>query len=307
LILRSLDTRVPVLCFSILLPLIAAAQLPPATSPPKPTPPPPAATPPAKPAPAARRPSEPDYPDRRTFTIGIFDWVTLPGTGPDIKGGFAAAGYETLNGLGKDHPTTPGVELSLPVTRTGEFHVEGFISKGDGTQIAPATTTLFTTAYSPGDFLSTQYQIRSAKIYYEDLLWPFKFPVAKFRLHSLWEAQWLAIDTTIDAPLKALTTDSSSTPLSSTARGARTIILPKVGIAAEYALAPHVLLRASSSGFGLPHRADLWDADATVSWRHGRWEILGGFKALHFKSSPKIEEYISGTIQGGYVGIRWHL
>ncbi len=308
MILRSFDIPVPALCLGILIPLLAAAQLPPAA--PAPAPPNPSApAAPAAPQPptAAKKPTGPDYPDRRTLTIGVFDWAALPGTGPDLKGGLAATGYETLDSLGKYHLTTPGFEVSLPVTRTGVVHAEGFLSKGDGTQTATVTTTIFSTAYSPGDLLSTQYQITSAKIYYEDLLWPFKFPVAKFRLRSLWEAQWVAVNSTIDAPLKMVAADSSGNPISNTGNGTRTIILPTLGIAAEYALAPHVLLRAAGSGFGIPHRADLWDAEATASFRHGHWEVVGGFKALHFKSSPQIDEYVSGSIEGGFVGFRWHL
>jgi hypothetical protein len=260
---------------------------------------------PPQPPPASAKSKEPDYPDPRTFTVGVWGWLVIPGNGPDIIGGKAATGYSTLNDLGGNH-NTPGIDVSLPVTRTAELRFEGFLSKGDGTQFAPAATTLFSTAFNKGDFLSTQYQITALKLTYDDLLYPFRFPVSRFRLKSLWEVQYVASQATIDAPLKGNMTDSSGNLISNEGSGTRTIILPTFGGAAEYALTPHVLLRADASGFGLPHRADIWDAQAFVSYRRGRLEFRGGYKILHFKSSPQVDQYMIGTIQGGFVGVRYH-
>jgi hypothetical protein len=66
------------------------------------------------------------------------------------------------------------------------------------------------------------------------------------------------------------------------------------------------LLKASISGFGFPGRADIADAEATVSYRRGMWEIRGGGKAIHFKTSPNNNEYLSATFAGAFVGVRWH-
>jgi hypothetical protein len=257
------------------------------------------------PASTSKKPNIPDYPDPRTITFGVWGWGTIPGMGPDTIGGKAATGYETLTHFGKDH-ITPGVEASVPITRTGEIKVEAFLSKGDGSQNAPADTFVYGAPYNKGDFLSTQYQITSAKVYLDDLLYPFKFPVAKFRVKSLWEAQWVAVNSTVDAPLKAQTVDSSGNLIPTSSTGTRTILLPTFGLAAEYAISPHVLLRADGSGFGLPHRAELWDVEGYVSYRRKLLEIRGGFKILHFKSSPTTDEYVEGTIQGGFVSLLYH-
>ena len=48
------------------------------------------------------------------------------------------------------------------------------------------------------------------------------------------------------------------------------------------------------------------DAGATLAYRRGSWEIYGGGKALHFKSSPNAVEYVTDTITGAFVGVRWH-
>ena len=301
------DACTPALCLTaLLLPLTAMAQAP--AQPPVPQEQPPSQNTTQRPPqipPSGKKPAVPDYPDPRTFTVGVWGWAVIPGNGPDIIGGKAATGFETLDSLGKDH-NTPGIDVSVPVTRTAEIRFEGFLSKGDATQTAPAATTIFATAYVKGDFLNTQYQITAMKLSYDDLLYPFKFPVSRFRVKSLWEAQFISAQGTVDAPFKANTTDSSGNLISNEGSGTRTIILPTFGAAAEYALTPHILLRADASGFGLPHRAEIWDAEAYVSYRRNKLEFRGGYKILHFKSSPQVEEYLEGTVQGGFVGVRYH-
>jgi hypothetical protein len=290
-LLRSF-THTSILIFILLLPLAAQDQPAPATPP----------VPPPTPAP---KKSGPDYPDPRTITVGVFYWYTIPGSGPDIQGGKIAAGYESLFGLGKYKPG-PAAEVSVPITRTGVIHVEAFDTKGDGSQLAPIATTVYSTSYIKGDYLSTQYNIRGAKLYLEDLLYPYKFPAAKFRLRSLWEVQYVGIKGTVDAPLKTVTTDSSGNTTVTTGSGSNQILLPSFGVAAEYAIAPHILLRAAGTGFGLPHKSEILDAEATVSYRHGKWEIVGGAKALHVKTSPQKDEYVTATMDGAFVGVRWH-
>jgi hypothetical protein len=291
----------------LVIPLAVSAQQPQPQQPPQPQTPAErqAAQTPAAPPMQPRAARIPDYPDPRTFTIGLFYWVTIPGNGIDLKTGHQATDLETLDNFGGHH-NAPGLYISVPITRTGEIKFEGWIGKGDGNQTATKTLDLFNTTINPGDYLATQYQIKAGKIYLDDLLWPYKFPVSRFRLKSLWEVQWISVSTTIDAPLVAATEDSSGNITTETATGSRQVILPTFGIAAEYALTPHVLLRADASGFGLPHRSDIWDANALVSYRHKKWEIRGGFKAVHFKTSPQNTEFITDTIAGAFVGINYH-
>jgi hypothetical protein len=252
--------------------------------------PPPVATAPAK-------PTGPDYPEPRTFTIGAYYWLTGPGTNPGIITGRAVRDNETLADIGKPK-RTPGIQLSMPISRTGELKFDGFLIKGDGNQTIGADEPfVLGSQFYNGDKVVTQYQIEGAKLYIDDLLFPHKFPVSKFRLKSLWEVQYLHFKTTVDLP-----------PVTSgvVATGTKQLILPEIGIAAEYAIAPHVLFRVSGAGFGLYHKADIWDADATLSFRVHSWEVFGGAKALHFKTSPKSAEYYLGTLSGGYFGLRWH-
>jgi hypothetical protein len=295
LIFRNTRVRVPALCLSLTLfsGFITAQQ--------QPADPAQATTPAQQTTPApngAKKPAEPDYPDPRSLSVELFYWQTVPGSGPDIQAGKLATGYSSLFGLGKSKPA-PGIDVRLPITRTGELRFEGFLNKGTGNQKAPLDTTVFGTSFATGDYLSTQYQITTGKLYLDDLLHPYKFPVSKFRLKSLWAIRYLKVKSTIDAPL------STSTSLT-TGTGSQQIFLPEFGIAAEYALARHVLLRVDGSGFGLPKKSYVWDGNATVSYRHGQWSVEGGFKALGFRTSPAKEVYVRDILQGGFVGIRYN-
>jgi hypothetical protein len=285
LILRSFSTRVPALCLSLLLLSGAAfAQDAEKTAP--------------APTTASKKPVEPDYPDKRTLSVELFYWLTLPGNGPDIRGGKPATGYSSLFAIGKDKPG-PGVDISYPVTRTGTLHFDGFLIKGTGNQNAPRDTTLYGTAFTKGDYLSSQYQIESGRLYLDDLLYPHKFPVSKFRLKSIWAVRYLRAKTTVDAPLSKVTTGT-------TASSNRQVFLPEFGLAAEYALAPHLLFRVEGAGFGLPKKSLLWEGAATLSYRRGQISVEGGYKALGFKSSPNKDEYVQGVLNGGFVGVRYH-
>jgi hypothetical protein len=261
-----------------------------------------AAQAPSQPAPQPKITGIPDYPEPRTLTIGVIYWRTIPGNGVSLLTGKQAFDDETLTHLGGDH-ATPGMYISVPITRTGEIKFEGWISKGDGNQTATTTLDLFGQTFNPGDYLATQYQIKAGKLYLDDLLWPYKFPVSKFRLKSLWEVQWISVSATIDAPFSGLV---SSTATEETAVGSRQVVLPTFGIAAEYNVTPRLLLRADASGFGLPHRSDIWDANAKAAYRLKHWEIEAGFKAVHFKTSPQNTEYMTDTLLGAFAQIDYH-
>ena len=259
--------------------------------------------PPATPAAAPRstQPPAPDYPDPRTLTFGVFFFDPAFGsTGPNLVTGSTAPDNETLDNLGKARTASEGIEISLPITRTGSLHFESLLAKGDGNQTNTVATDLFGNTYAAGTALVPQYQIFASKFYLDDLLFPHKFPVAKFRLKSLWEFQYIHAKSVIDAP--ALNTATAG----DTAVGTKQIFLPTFGIAAEYALAPHVLFRVDGSGFGIPGHSNIWDANVSLSYRHGSWEMLVGGKALHFKSSSNATEYFTDTLTGVFIGLRWH-
>ncbi|HXJ39924.1 MAG TPA: hypothetical protein VNH18_11655 [Bryobacteraceae bacterium] len=316
MILRSFDTRVRValLCAATLLPsgLRAADEQAPATPPAQSAPaqsaPPqedqPAPARPQRPPalPKGQKPAIPDYPDARTPTFGIYGFGTVPGNGPDVAGGKAKAGPGVVNGLGKEH-IGPGIYVAMPVSRTTEIRFEGFETKGAGNQTLTADQFIFGTQFYNKDYLANSYRILTGKLWVDDLFWPHKFPVAKFRLKAIYGVRYLSVKGTVDAPLGTV---SGSTVVGYTGTGSKQVVMPALGLAPEYAISKHVLFRVEGSGFGLPHKAMLWDSEATLSYRKGKIEIFGGAKAVGFKTSPKADFYYNGQVYGGVFGVKYH-
>jgi len=247
----------------------------------------------------------PDYPDRRTITLGINYWATNIGDGPDMRGGSKSTDYATIYGMGKPK-MSPGAEIIIPLARTNSLHVEYFRTQGTGNQTLTRDSDLFLNQFYKGDYLASKYRIQSGKMYLDDLLWPHKFPVSRFRVKSLIELQYFTIVSSILAPLSTRK-DAGGNPVSINGQGTRTFFMPTFGLAAEYALAPHVLFRLEGSGFGLRHKAALWDGAANISWRRKSLELVAGGKLYHFKTTPANTEYLSSTLNGAFVGLRFHI
>lgn len=246
------------------------------------------------------KPTQPDWADPRSLTIGAFYWMTNNSIAinPSVFNGATATSNTALPNFGNYH-NGPLVEASYPVTRTGTLFLDAFEIKGTGNQVDAVTTFPLGSAQSlnPGNNLATQYQAKDFHLYLDDLLFPHKFPVSRFRLKSLWGFEYYTIHLTASSIL--------ASPI--IADDARAIIAPTFGAAAEYALTPHFVARVSAAGFGLPHRSDIAHAEATLSYRKGHLEIVAGEKLLHFKSSPKNSAgYVAGTMIGAFGGLRWH-
>lgn len=313
--LRSFDVCVrAMLCGALLLPVGLQAQAPAPAAAAAPV----AATPPAqaeeKPAaptvaqrpvitPKGQKPLVPDYPDARTLTVGAFYFGTVPGEGPDLRPGRGSRGLGTINGMGKARNGI-GVYAAVPLSRTSELRVEVFRTKGAGNQTLKQDTFVFGNQFYNKDLLSNSYRVVSGKIWIDDLFWPHKFPVGKFRVKALYGVRYLAVKGSIDAPLQVI--PGSTLVVGSTATGNKQVILPAIGLAPEYAISKHVLFRVEASGFGLPKKSALWDSEATLSWRKGKWEIFGGGKAIGFKTSPIQDFNYSGQIYGGVFGLKYH-
>ena len=224
---------------------------------------------------------------------------------PSMKGGKTATNLENLDFAGNSKRPWGGV-LSFPAGRSNSLRLSYFRVQGNGNTFLTTPVTLFSENYSPGDYISASYTIQSAKISWDYLSYTWYRPSTKLRLKTLWEIQYLTISTNIDAPFKAPTTDSSGNTDYNTAHGSRNLIDPTFGLELEEALNKHFRWEVKGSGFGIPHRAVLWDAEASIAIRFGQVELLGGEKALHFKTSPQSESYFANTLSGAYVGLRYY-
>ena len=163
---------------------------------------------------------------------------------------------------------------------------------------------LFSTLLPKGDVLSAKYKVQSFKVSFEALLYPYPVTGHKLRFKSLWEIQYANMSTRIDAPFDT-TTDSSGVVSFPSATGSRRVILPTLGAAMQYVASPRLNLEAKVSGFGIPHHADILDAEGSVAYRISHVQIIGGGKFYHLETSPQNEQFFRASIAGVFVGLRW--
>lgn len=196
-----------------------------------------------------------------------------------------------------------GGVISMPLGAASSLRFSYFQSYRSSSTTAGANLNLFGTAIGRGDFLSTYYQIKDYKVSYDYLTYFFHRGSADFRIKTLWEFQFLDVANTVydNAP------NGDGTFTLNTASGTRSIIYPSFGLGFEGTLSRHFRFEAKGSGFAFPHRAVIGDSEGALALRSGHLEFLVGARALHFKTSPKKDQYVRGTIYGPYVGVRYYL
>jgi hypothetical protein len=195
--------------------------------------------------------------------------------------------------LPPDKKRTPGVVVSFPAGKFNRLEISFFQASGTGLNTIPQDLNLFGISFTGGDTLDLYYRLRNFKVTWNYLTWPSP-PTAKFRLKTLWEVQYLNIDSSY-LDLNTLTSSF----------GSKTIILPTLGAGIQYVPSKHFYLDVRGTGMGFPGHSVIWDASAEANFRLGHLEIFGGAKAYHFRSSPGNEQYFSGTLKGPYGGLGW--
>ena len=246
----------------------------------------------------------PDYPDPRSFFIGIYGLYGVNYSGPDIRGGKAAGTtFESLYGIGQPYRYTLEGEAGIPVTRTGMLYADFERYHGDGSQVLTKGTFLNSVNFAAGDQIQSKYHMLTGRLYLDDLLYPHKFPVARLRFRSIWGIRYINATTSQISPTED---DVSGTPGASFGLGTYNIFYPEFGLGMEYAIAPHVLFKTDAEGFAFPHKAVMYEGNATLSVRRKNLEFMVGVKTLHFKTNPQKENYVIGDFVTPFVGLRWH-
>jgi hypothetical protein len=202
---------------------------------------------------------------------------------------------------------TPWIVGRIPISKDHSIRISYFRTKGDGDMVAPANEIIYGTSYYTGDLLATSYTIQNAKVSLDYLSWPFPVKDAKFRIKTLWEVQATWISPTIDAPLRAGETDAAGNLITTTAYGTDWFVYPSFGLGFDYLASRNFRVEGRASGFAFPHRSTVWDTELSLNYRFSKFELVGGFKGFHFKTSPGQVEFLSETLSGAFVGLRWYL
>ncbi len=254
-------------------------------------------------APAQAQPTaSPEIGPDESWSFELFYWLTQ--AHPDEKTGAAALDYETLDMPGKPK-AAPGAELSFRINSNDVLRFSVFQMHGIGNTTASQALDLFTTAIAAGDYLVAQYTISAAKISFEDLLYPFPAGRGKLRFKTLWELQATRMNSRIDAPYDTSLVASSGAGVFPSATGQHYVVLPAFGGALQYAPTKSLYMELRGSGFGIPHHQDTADAEGSIGYRIGPVQVVVGGKFYKFKTSPQSTEFFTGTITGGYLGLRW--
>lgn len=225
---------------------------------------------------------------------------------PDLRGGKLLVGVNgALDYLGHANPSIGGV-LSMPAGKHNSLRFSYFRVQGHSDTTLTQNATLFTEGYNSGDFLNASYTLQVAKLSWDYLSYTWFFPKTKIWMKTLWEMQFATIGTNIAAPLKPVTTDVNGNVDYNTSTGSAKIFLPTFGLEFEQPVTRHFRWWVKGSGFGIPHHGDIWDGEAAIGLRMGQFELIGGAKAFHFKTSPQGAQYFVDTLAGPFVGLRWY-
>lgn len=285
-------------------------------------------TPVLTPAPAAPQPPGgpivnaapelPKYPDVRLpgeygFYIGVEGW--LPQEQPIFnKGrnsGIVNNSYLVMQGKPK---FADGAEFGIAMGLHNMLRFSFFESRAAGDFTAPVDTTVFNSqTYTAGTLVSTDYTVQNLKLSFDYLTWPYPVESRRFRLKTLWQIQYTSVKAGFDAPLLPLfdvngnpLIDINGNPISYASTSTKWFITPTFGLSATEYLTHNIRFEASADGFAIPHHWTLYEGESTLNFRVSHFEVRGGAKLFHYKTSTSQDFYLKGTLASVFFGIRWY-
>ena len=193
-----------------------------------------------------------------------------------------------------------GGTIVVPAGKGASVRVNYFRTKMTGGNIAPQNLNLFGVAIPGGDIVASQAKITNFKASYDFVTYYWNKKGGDLRLKTLYEVQYLSIDSTIDD--FQLQTDGTYNinPTGAT----KTIILPTFGVGLDQTVSKHFRLEVRGSGFALPHRSEIGDAEGDIAVRYGRVELIAGARVYYFRTTRRADHFIDGTLSGPFVGLR---
>ncbi len=260
-------------------------------------------------------PKVPDVrqPGETGISIGVMGW--FPVQAPTIdKGKGADWTIPTNTRLAGKPKVSPEGDVGIALGLHNALRVSYFQDRASGNANNGGNDVrIWDKVYPAGALVATDYKIQGAKISFDYLTWPYPVESRKFRLKTLWQIQYLNINTRLNAPLLPVTdasgnalVDATGNPLDYHSQGSKSIILPTLGIGLAEYVTRHVRLEANGSGFAIPHHSTIWDGDASANFRYGHWELRLGARAFHFKTSTQSDFYLKNTMASAFVGLRWY-
>ncbi len=257
-------------------------------------------------------PAIPDVrmPGERGFWVGFNAWVANPS--PNVEKG--SDQYQYLGNLpltGKPRLFNNSFDGGVALGLHNVLRFSYMQSRATNAELAPTQIGIFTQVYLMGDYLVTDYRMKSLKLSFDYLSWPYPVKTSRFRVKTLWQFQYMQIRTGIDAPYVPVT-DSSGNPLldaqgnylSFATQETKHFYLPEVGLELQEWVLPRFRLEASASGFSIPHHQNSWEYETSANLRIGHVELRVGMRGYHFRTSGQQDFWIKGTMNGPFIGLR---
>ena len=229
-------------------------------------------------------------------------WLIGAGTSPGALTD-NAANPGNLDYTGKLN-RSPGVRVSIPVSKNATIRFSYFKANSfTGLTTAPGNLNLYAQPVTGGDVLTTISDLEGFKLSYDYLTYFWKRGNSELRLKTLYEIQRISVNSEVD-DFQVDTTGAlvNINPII----GSQSVFLPTFGLGIEHTLSRHFRWEARGSGFGLPHRGDIGDAEAQIAFRVSHFEVLGGARWLHFKTTPYAAQYNVENMYGPYVSLRYY-
>jgi hypothetical protein len=251
-------------------------------------------------------------PGEKGWFVGVNAW--LPTEKPIFDKGkasdFTNPSKVTMQGTPK---VAESGEIGFAAGAHNTLRLSFFQTRAAGNFVAPNDITLLGQTYTANTLVSTNWKLQNGKLSFEYLTWPYPVASRRFRLKTLWQVQYVNMQSGFDAPQLPLVdssgnplSDGQGNPLSYAAQHSHWFISPAIGLGASEYVSRHLRLEMNATGFAIPHHSTIWDADATANIRFGHIELRVGGKAFHFKTSPAQEFFARSTLGSAFVGVRWY-
>ena len=262
-------------------------------------------------------PELPKYPDVRMpgesgWSVGVTVWE--PREHPVFNRGAAAmfpqASLITMQGTPK---FADGAQFGVALGLHNALRFSWFTARAAGDFTSPVDLTAWDQTYLAGTLISTNYTVQDFKISFDYLSWPYPVESRRFRLLTLWQLQYVSIRSVFDAPQLPLVDsagnpliDANGNPVSYAGQGTKWFITPTIGLGAHEYFTKNLRFEINGSGFAIPHHSSIWDADASLSYRIGHFELCAGLKGFHYKTSTGADFYLHNTMISPMVSLRWY-
>ncbi len=264
-------------------------------------------------------PELPKYPDVRLpgeygWYIGIDGWTPTqqPTFDKGRNSGVTINSHIVMQGKPK---FADGAEFGLALGLHNMLRASYFTTRAAGDFTAPVDTAVFDSqGYAAGTLVSTNYQIQNFKLSFDYLTWPYPVESRRFRLKTLWQLQYTSVKAGFDAPQLPLFDSngnplidlSTGNPVTYAASSSKWFMLPTFGLSATEYLTHNIRFEASGDGFAIPHHSTLYEGESTINVRVSHFELRGGAKLFHYKTSTNSDFYLRGTLASVFFGIRWY-